>query len=375
MKPMTIKLIGLFGIGVLLIGVEIHHGILTTSEYKDQTTLFTESVDRPSITFILGEDKPGQNYFALAEAYFLWDPQEKTDRVVTSCKSLEDLLCYLNRRSDSHPWGNIQVVVHGNVWSGLSVPMWQDGPRAYPKDLLRAVKSNRFSRIIPRAIDHQTRVNFWACGIGKNPYLNMALKRMFETDSLSNPQVYASPHFVVFARDSFGRAKRLKASYWPYFFKRGYRPSDSEIEWAFRKNFPDEKVDWHTGLSSHDIDSTGLFHKSFHVPVVWTKFYETKEDRPSVQTFAEKMKWVESEVELQRKIKMLGIPPERYHWTINKVLVTDADGQVRPAIKAIGMCTVLCVMRTEGGNLNPEPLGSSMARIWRDELYQGITLR
>ena len=341
-----ISWIGIFLLIIFLVGVEVFHGILTTSEFIDQRQLFERHHARPSVTFLLGEDKQGQHYFTLAEQHFLKDSTEGTDQVVRSCRSLAELIEYLDRNAGDHPWGLIQIVVHGNVWSGLSLPMWQDGPRAYPKDLLKAVKAGKFPKLRQKSVDEQTKINFWACGIGKNPYMKLALDRLFENDAMSSPQVYVSPHFVIFKETASGIPNRLAASYWPYFFKRGYRPSDTHIAAEFEQSFPEVTVDWSAALRRKQMTSdSALFHNSFHIPVVWTKLYNRKEDRPSVKTMAEKTQWIEGQPGLQRRIDMLGIPKSRYHWTVNKVIITQPDGSRRPAIKAIGMATVICVMR------------------------------
>ncbi len=295
----------------------------------------------------MGRDKQGQDYFSLAEQHFLWDSIEKTDKVVTSCYSLTDLLNYLNQNVGERAWGTIQVVLHGNVWSGLSIPMWQDGPRAYPKDLLQAVKQQKFPTLHSHAVDQRTRINLWACGIGKNPYLLIALERLFTNGEGGRPQVYASPHFVIFRRRDSGLPSRLKASYWPYFFRRGYRPSDSQISEAMTQQYPDVDINWSRVLRQESFDGdSSLFHHSFHVPIVWTVIYDQKDLRPDVSTTSDKMAWIAGQPKLQDKLNALGIPQERYQWTVNKIILTDPDGSIRYAIKAIGMCTVICFMHS-----------------------------
>ncbi len=348
MKNVGIVLVISAIFGTILLGIEVADGILTTSEFADQSALFKADLERPSVTFILGRDKADQQYFQLAERHFLRHPIEKTDQVIRHVHSLQSLIEYLNENSQSLPWGLIQVVVHGNVWSGLSVPMWAEGPRSYPKDLLKAVKKGKFSQLKSRVVDQNTKINFWACGIGKNPYLNLALERLFESEDGVQPSVYASPHFVIFKEDKAGMSQRLKASYWPYFFKRGYRPSITEIANDYQERFPDQNINWQSALmqEAEDID-TGVFHHSFHVPVVWTVYYDHKNDRPSVGNENEKMAWINSQPELLQRIKDLEIPIKKYHWTVNKVLIKDKEGNHQPAIKAIGMSTIICVMQPE----------------------------
>ena len=355
MKNVGIFLVISAVVGTILLGIEVGSGIVTTSEFADQSTLFTEDLERPSVTFILGRDKGDQKYFQLAERHFLRHPIEKTDQVIRHVSSLQSLIEYLNENSQLRPWGIIHVVVHGNVWSGLSVPMWPEGPRSYPKDLLKAIKKGKFSQLRSGVVDEDSKINFWACGIGKNPFLKLALERLFESEDGIQPSVYASPHFVIFKDDPNGVPQRLKASYWPYFFKRGYRPSISEIAHDYQERFPDQDINWQSALiqEATDVD-TGVFHHSFHVPVVWTVYYDHKDDRPSVGTEIERMAWINSQPELLQKIKEMEIPMEKYHWTVNKVLIKDKEGNHQPAIKAIGMSTIICVMQPES-EFEPNP--------------------
>lgn len=336
-------LIFIFIIGVL--------GFLGAIEWEsqNQSELFLLPEKRSSVTLILGQDKEGQQYFNLAEKHFLLDPAERTDLIVKSCHSLESMIEFLNRNSGAHPWGIINIVVHGNMWGGLSVPMWEEGPRAFPKDLFRAVNDGRLPVPESYAIDHDTRINIWACGIGKNPVLNLALEMLFTNSAGVLPEVYASPHFVIF-HEVPGRMApvRIKASYWPYFFKRGYRPGEGEIAYQMRRQYPDLTINWAAALQTSGPEAIGSeFHDEFQVPLVWTALYPGKESRPPVTTEEEKMAWIHSQPELMQKIEELEIPIEKYHWTVNKILYRHPDGRIQPAIKAIGMCTVLCVLAPE----------------------------
>ena len=318
-------------------------------EMSSQKELFQSSGSRPTITFILGSDKDGQQYFSLAERHFLLDSSEKTDVVVKHCHSLQSVINYLNRNSEDAAWGVINLVAHGNMWGGLSVPMTEEGGRAYPKDLYHAVTSGLISAPEPTAIDPDTKINIWACGIGKNPILNMALELLFTNSNGEVPEIYASPHFVVFMEiPGHAIPVRIKASYWPYFFQRGYRPGELEIVKQLRQDYPDMAIDWESALKADRIDSgTSEFHEEFNVPVVWTVLYEDKESRPSVKTKSQQMQWIKSQPDLMHQIEDLQIPLDKYSWTVNKILYKHPDGSIQPAIKAIGMCTVVCVLSAD----------------------------
>ncbi|NND05051.1 MAG: hypothetical protein HKN87_01615 [Saprospiraceae bacterium] len=269
--------------------------VLLKPKWLNSQERFITYSKRPSVTFIMGVDKPGQQYFGLAEHHFLWHPDESTMTIVKSCRDLSSVLSYLNTHaSDTEPWGIINIVLHGNVWSGLSLAMWPEGPRAYPKELFRAARENRFPRLDNQSVDEETRVSFWACGIGKNPLINLALREICTTGEVVRPNVFASPHFVLFkAKDEY--VERYAASYWPYFFKRGYRPSISEIDYDHSLRFPEANVDWSAILMEDQQTSTeNICKEEFHIPVSCTVLYEDNHDRPSVGSIEEQMTWIRS---------------------------------------------------------------------------------
>jgi hypothetical protein len=320
-----------------------------TLESTDQKPLFEVQPERRSITFLMGADNPGYQYFKLAEEHFLFSEEEKTDVLVKSCQSFEDLVNYLNNSTEPQPWSAIQVVLHGNPYSGLSLPIVNDGPRATPKNLVKAILENPLPSLNSNAVDSTTKINFWGCGIGKNPFINIALDSFFKMPNGGVPQIYTSPHFVVFKDLENGSAPiRLKASYWPYIYKRGYRPGDHEIASALKKQFPETEINWSKAVAtSAPVEAQHEFQNSFHIPVSWTVIYPTKESRPAVTTENEKMQWVKSQEELMSKVEECNIPIEKFTWTVNKIVHTTESGEKVPAIKAIGMATVLCVLDTE----------------------------
>lgn len=312
---------------------------------------FITDKQQPSITFLLGQDKEGQHFFQLAEQHFLLDSTEKTDRVVKSCRSLYSMLEYLKTTPGQQPWGVINLVVHGNMWGGLSLPMWEEGERAYPKELFRAAMDGQFPVLPASSVDEKTRVNIWACGIGKNPLINLALEMLFTNEDGVAADIYASPDFVVF-REVAGREApvRLNLSYWPYFFRSGYRPSETEISRQLAMQYPDAAVAWKQALQTENPESDqAVFFNEFKVPVVWTVLYPDKNSRPDIGTDEQKMHWIKNQSQLMQKVKDLEIPLEKYHWTVNKILYQHPDGRMQPAIKAIGLCTVLCVLGPSTG--------------------------
>jgi len=321
---------------------------LITLESTDQDELFLVEEDRQSICFLLGEDKEGYRYFHLAEQHFLFDEDEQVDIVVKSCRSIGDVIHYLNQTKSETIWGTIQIVVHGNPYNGLSVPIYDEGPRATIKNLVKCLIDDSLDSLTTPSIDQLTKINFWGCGIGKNPLINVALSSFFRLKNTSSPKIYTSPHFVIFKEYRNGPPKRIKSTYWPYIFNRGYRPSDQKIASDMKAQFPDEDINWINAIGkSTNGDISKAFENSFHIPVSWTVLYPDKQSRPDISTFVKKMNWIKTQPELMDQIAELNIPIDKFTWRVDKVFHTQTDGSVEYAIKAIGMATILCVLMPE----------------------------
>ena len=71
----------------------------------------------------------------------------------------------------------------------------------------------------------------------------------------------------------------VKASYWPYFFKKGYRPSDKTIARELKRQFPNKDL---TAILNDSKNEAMI--EEFNVPIKWTVTYPTKEARPSLNS-------------------------------------------------------------------------------------------
>jgi hypothetical protein len=287
----------------------------------------------------------------LAAQHFAMDTQEATDYVIHTCTTLGSIIEFLNTSSlrGNKPWSIVNVVAHGNPQTGLNLYITEGGHKATPKRLVQAVLLDTTPDFEQGIVDSMSRINFWSCGIGKSPLVNASLKQIFSTADHNSPQVYCSPHFVIFHPSKVSNVpRRLKASYWPYYFKRGYRPGDTEITTALHNEYPEERIDWDEALRHRcSNDTASLYHGEYHIPVSYTRIYQTREERPALDTPEQQMQWVNAQPEIQDQLDEAGIPMDKYHWTVNKIIYTQEDGTKVPAIKAIGMATVLYVLKEE----------------------------
>ncbi len=309
---------------------------------------FENETARESITFIMGEDKPGKYYFTLAEEFYRWDEIEKTDRLVKSCRNFEDMYDFIRTQTPTNglPWGTINVVLHGNVWRGLSLDLYHDGPRCTAKNMFAADQGNMFIPIQSTQIDSCSEIHFFGCGIGKNPILTKSIKGIFTLSNGSRPTIHLSADYVIFTSGGDQETPlKLKASYWPYIYKRGYRPSNHTITQSLRSDYPTSAVPWGEALENEEFNPH--YTQRFHIPLSHIVLYDTGEERPAVKTETEKMEWIKTQEPILRQLEEVDIPMEKFTWTVYPFQHTLEDGRKVPAIKGIGMTTILCVLKPQ----------------------------
>ena len=340
-KKLIIRIVGisLIILGCFFRSIESEKTLPSTS---------SESSDRKSITFIMGEDKTEVPYFEYAEDHFLSHPDAKTDFVIKTCRTLDDIIQFLNKSATrgNEPWSIINIVAHGNPQTGLNLYLKDGGHKATPKRMLQSVLLSTNQKLETHAVDSLSNINIWSCGIGKNPMINMSLKEIFKPESGSIPQVYCSPHFVIFYPDRLNQVQRLKASYWPYYFKRGYRPSISEMSYSLDKAYGIDSIQWNKALESQSVED-GEFHQVYHIPVSHIWIYDNKEDRPDWRDQEEKEQWIKQQSIVMDKVKETEIGFDKFNWQLNKILHKDDEGNKVFAVKAIGMASVLNILKVE----------------------------
>lgn len=308
-------------------------------EKKTKSEKQTETAARNSITFVLGEDNGDKTYFADAAEYFQTDSIDKTNEIISSCRTLSCVIETLNALENDTLWGTINIVAHGNPQTGLNLYLSKDGHKATPKRMVQETILRNLPSMDTGKVDSMTRINVWSCGVGKSPMINFAFPLIF-ADSLGNrPDVYCSPYFIIFEADKQGIMRKINASYWPFYFKRGYRPSPSEIAAAMEEEFPEVDKDWEEKLD----DSRTM---DYHIPVSFKKYYQNKEDRPELGTFEDKMAYLDGNKEILEMIESSGIPREQFKWTVEKRFEKDIDGELRYFVKVLGMSTVMCFLET-----------------------------
>lgn len=309
---------------------------------------------RRSITFIMGEDKdPDNRYYQEAYQYYRYNPKAKTDDLVTYCRSLLDLRNYLrvHRPEDGQAWGTVNIVLHSNEWSGAGIPVLPDGKRTSVQSVEAAMKSGAFAPLADEIMDEQTELVLYGCALGRNQELLDLIEIAFGGQDERRPIVRSSRYFVFYESKMYNgvveNSERYLTDFSYAFYKKGYRPGDIRLSRQLQKRYPTSTVNWRDALTHTQPEYLGdAYHYTFDVPIVWTVTYADKSERPVLKTKEEQEKWLANQPELQAKLQAYHIPIEQFQWTFRKLDYTFEDGTTEPAIKAIGLCTVLCVLQT-----------------------------
>lgn len=312
-----------------------------------ENTIVDKKGERENITFILGkDDEPGENYFTAAEAYYRMDKKEGTEQVITACQSILEVRNFLekNAPTNGRPWGKINLVAHGNEWSGLSVPTLPEEKRTTVISLKKAKNNGQIKSLPVHLADAKTELHVHGCAVGRNTELTEALRHAFADKR--NMKVKSTPFFVKYEKGNSGKENRRKEYEGFYaFYPKTYRPSDEKLVRQLEKRYPTENIDWSTALQKSEDSGDGIYHHVFHIPLIWVVAYPDKESVPDLSKWKAQKTWLAEQSELKEMLRAYDIPQEHFQWTFLNVNHELKDGTKVPAIRAIGLCSVLTVLK------------------------------
>jgi len=307
---------------------------------------------RESITFILGDDANSNNkYYHEAAEYYRVDNNDRTEYLVSSCRSLTEISSYLinNPPSNGQPWGMINLVTHGNQWLGLSVRVIPGKFRTSAKSIQAAINQGVFSPLPEAVIDSKSEITVHGCGIGNNKSLINAMGNVFSSKT-EKPLVRASLFFENYIStedaDYISDTRRyLTAAYFAY-YKKGYRPGDIRLSRQLTQRYPDQKINWRDILTRKEPRWAGdSFHYTFNVPVKWIVLYENEYSIPDISNNENQQQWLLEQEELLAIIESTEIPMNKFSWNIKTIKYKCEDGTLVPAVRAKGLATILCVLK------------------------------
>ncbi len=301
------------------------------------------SPERKSITFILGEDEDMKDqYYELAKKYHLINATEKTDYFIDDCRSLIAVRNYLEKiaNEDDIKWGAINLVVHSNQWTGMSVPISAEGERTNVDALLASIFDGSFEPVSDEYLDSNSKMNIKACGLGQNIDLIEALQVAFGGMDNEQPIIHSSSFFIQYFENEYGEivSKELEPFY--AFYRTAYKPADLHIEKQFQKRYPNESIDWLDILVNQQSQVDGLFTKKFNVPIEWEVIIPKSKKVSNFKSEKDKLAFVNEQADLLELLNKCNIPIEKFRWNITSKL---QNGEV--VVKIKGKATVVCVLR------------------------------
>ncbi len=285
---------------------------------------------RSSVTFIMGTDEPNSNtFYKNATYYYHMHPEDKTDVVTHSCKTLKDILDYLSNPLESKSYGTINIVCHGNPWQGLSMSIATDLPRASLPNLLSGLKSKWITPLCANSIDHHSRINIISCGVGQNNELAEILKEIFScTESGSLPVLNIEKYYVNFT----DKLDKKRSEF--YFVASKYDYNDpNTISGKLKNKYRNIPINWQKAYRNESRNSGDDPHKHrFRMLVEWKIGFNDSNEIPELKNDVDILKWLKSQHAAMAELKQMDLKPEDFMW--HSFLVTDQSNTIK--IKGYG---------------------------------------
>jgi hypothetical protein len=337
-------------------------GELASQESTSKT--LTIDPQAATITFILGEDEGTNPYYARAEGYFRHHPDQSGEYLLTNIHSLAGVHDYLrtNKPAGGGPWQKVNLVVHGNQWTGLALPLTPATTSAptSPRTTAEELANWNPERPFPKThLTEETEIVVHGCSVGRDSSLLLHLSRAFAARGDRFPSVSASTDFTLFREGVYG----VERHYAEYYFRAtplGKYPQREVMANRFRRQHPDKQVDWDEALSTTRFDAELKPHLyQFNVPVEWTRVYPQLPAVSAPEEPDSQEQWLAGEPELMTSLGRIGLSPNQFLWEFSAGDYPLANGNTLPAVKANGVARLFCV-------LVPRDEDTEMVRLrWR----------
>lgn len=302
---------------------------------------------RERITFILGEDREANNrYYAEATNYYTHNKKGRTEYLVTTCRSLLEVRDYLEQHKPGNgfPWGLINLVSHGNQWTGLSVRITPEIKRTTTARLEECIADGTWKPLPEVVVDKDTEILLHGCGVGNNQRLINTLAVAFGGHD-HQPVVRASKLFEYYAsinNNDISETEHYLANTWTVSYRMGERPGTMQLMNELREKYPHAAVDWHGALSREQPRWTGdSYHYTFEIPVKWI----LRMSHDSIPGERSQLAWIARHREITTDLDGLQIPYNQFKWSFTKVYADNDDGTKSAAIWVKGYCTILTVLQ------------------------------
>ncbi|MEM1357210.1 MAG: VIT and VWA domain-containing protein [Bacteroidota bacterium] len=296
-----------------------------------------------TITFILGEDEGTNAYYARATEYFRFHPEEAGEYLITDLKSIAEVHAYLRtHKPNEGPWQKVNLVAHGNQWTGLAVPLQANTEGRTTTARLAEWQPQR--QLPKKHLDANTEIIVHGCSVGRDTALLLQLSRVFAARGHRFPIVAASPDFTLFREGNDG----IERHFAKYYFRAtplGKYPQREVMARRFARQHPDKRIDWDEALKTTRFSTELKPHLyQFNVPVEWTRVYPNKDKTTAPQHTVDQEKWLAREIALMENLGRMALSPRQFRWEFSSENYQLADGGTIPAIKAVGTARLFCVL-------------------------------
>ena len=281
-----------------------------------------DTIQRTSITFIMGEDNWAYNqYYTLANYYYRMSREERTEVVVEGLHSLSQVLEYLqnNPPENGMPYGLVNVVSHGNEFVDLQMKVTPKGVRTSAESIYEALVDGEILPPDSSVVDSLTTVYLHGCAVGQNHALLALLARAFGEGH--GVTVKASKMFEYYAYLSGNKNPQSVRHYFARTWYAFYHPDsvmdEDMIERQLRRRYPDDTTNWRDGLRRRFQDNPSqLYHYSFEVPCTYEEVYGVGEKPASVNSSQLRRQWLAKHPDFVGLMAQTHIPQQYFQRTL-----------------------------------------------------------
>lgn len=317
----------------------------SAGEAKQPKKVVEEKVNykHRSITFVIGEDKSTNKYYTYAAKYFKQHPTGENNKVIIAPMTFIEIMDYLNTIPTDERWDRVNIISHGNSWTGLAVKISKNGQRTTLESVIDAQKNNELPILRTGIFDEQSHIILYACGLGLNEGLMHKLKEVLAADI--SPTITSTKLFNIFSAGKTTSKHSLA-----YFYNSFYKPNKylgkQNLAIQLQERYPNIDIDWMAALNKKLPDYPGqAFSYVYYIPISWTEVYNDLQERPKLKTEDDIISWVLNQPEFLRLVKEYDIPLNKFQWSVQYKNYTDADGETHPAMRIKGKTVVKSVLK------------------------------
>ncbi|NNE28208.1 MAG: hypothetical protein HKN16_01135, partial [Saprospiraceae bacterium] len=250
---------------------------------QSENETYSEQGPSTPLVYIMGTDEPGQSYYQLAEKHY--QDHHPEFRIENEVRSLSALLSSLSSKPSLQK--EIILVVHGNPWTSLSLPIFPGGERLTKTKLRACLEKELLTPVSNEVVNASTVIRLEACGLGQDPELLSLLAQVIGGQDENIPNLESSKSFIAYRTGIGSSVHKYLADPFFTFFETGKIPPLLHLERELRNKYPEQNLDWMEALN-RPTGSPGFrpYHSKFHIPIEWTFLFSNEQEVPDLSSFS-----------------------------------------------------------------------------------------